>query len=257
VKPRTACSRLNKLGKPFTSDSRAGFLDTLADGLTSLKVSDGHVRVPHPRTRQSAHLDDGQNVGAAELHSGAYEARELAMTRMQDEATRLSATASWAFASKKSHQWVRTPSCPLTRHRRLEDLGRGHLAKPKTIITLDSNEPPSDLPKRRSAGSKCRARVLLRGSACRTSRRAWRLGLSPWGRARILPMQQGVYSMMGLLEASRPTEDPRRLRTDYQCPHGMIAGEHRMWGQNYNKRGSKVRGTKASRVRTRACLRSD
>jgi len=79
----------------------------------------------------------------------------------------------------------------------------------------------------------------LRGSACRTCAACLELGLEPVGLVpRILARwQQGVYSYDGTLSrASRPTEDPRAgYVQNYQCPHGMIAGEHRMWGQNYQQ----------------------
>jgi len=64
--------------------------------------------------------------------------RENWHERMQDEATRLSAYGHRGVRlEEKSHQWVRTPSIPLTRHRRLKTR-RVTLAKPTTIITLDN-----------------------------------------------------------------------------------------------------------------------
>jgi len=49
-------------------------------------------------------------------------------------------------------------------------------------------------------------------------------------------MQQGVYSMMGLSRGLSPYGGSQGgYVQNYQCPHGMIAGEHRMWGQNYQQ----------------------
>jgi uncharacterized protein YbjQ (UPF0145 family) len=49
-------------------------------------------------------------------------------------------------------------------------------------------------------------------------------------------MQQGTYSMGGLSRSLSPFGGtPGGYVQNYQCPHGMVAGEHRMWGQNYQQ----------------------
>jgi len=82
----------------------------------------------------------GQNVELPNFTQALYEARELAMTRMQDEATRLDATGIVGVRlEEKTHQWgshtieflalgtaVRKTSGEIT------------LAKPTTIISLDN-----------------------------------------------------------------------------------------------------------------------
>jgi len=72
---------------------------------------------------------------APQFHPGPLpRARELAMTRMQDEAkpTRGPAASSGSGSREKSHQLGQsnTIRVPLARHRRRQDRGRGHPADP-------------------------------------------------------------------------------------------------------------------------------
>jgi len=118
--------------------------------------------------------------------------------------------------------------------------------------TNDAAERPTEAAERRlSAGAFSSGLSVSDFAACLE----W--GLEPVGLVQgFCAMQQGVYSMMGLSRGLSPYGGSQGgYVQNYQCPHGMIAGEHRMWARTTNKRGSKVRGTKASRVRTRACLK--
>jgi uncharacterized protein YbjQ (UPF0145 family) len=64
------------------------------------------------------------------------------------------------------------------------------------------------------------------------------LGLEPVGLVQgFCAMQQGVYAMGGALSRSLSPyggSDGGYVQ-NYQCPHGMISNEHRMWGQNYEQ----------------------
>jgi uncharacterized protein YbjQ (UPF0145 family) len=95
--------------------------------------------------------------------------------------------------------------------------------------------PPSDLPeaaeRRLSAGAFSSGLSVSDFAAC------LELGLEPVGLVQgFCAMQQGVYSMMGLSRGLSPYGGSQGgYVQNYQCPHGMIAGEHRMWGQNYQQ----------------------
>jgi len=68
---------------------------------------------------------------------------------------------------------------------------------------------------------------------------------SPWLVQGFCAMQQGVYSMMGLSRASRPTGIPGGYVQTISS-HGMIAGEHRHVGPELPTTWVEVRGTKAT-----------
>jgi len=98
---RERVSHRNKLGKPFTSDlSGQDFWTLMQTGY----IPQGLVMVPVVCTT-CAHRglgatlgSAGQNVELPNFTQALYEARELAMTRMQDEAINLAPPASWVSA---------------------------------------------------------------------------------------------------------------------------------------------------------------
>jgi uncharacterized protein YbjQ (UPF0145 family) len=82
----------------------------------------------------------GQNVELPNFTQALYEARELAMTRMQDEATQLAATGIVGVRlEEKSHQWgSHTIEFLSLGTAVLKTSADVTLAKPITIITLDN-----------------------------------------------------------------------------------------------------------------------
>jgi len=82
----------------------------------------------------------GQNVELPNFTQALYEARELAMTRMQDEANRLNATGIVGVRlEEKSHQWgshtIEFLSIGTAVSKRSGDV---ELPRPTTIISLDN-----------------------------------------------------------------------------------------------------------------------
>jgi uncharacterized protein YbjQ (UPF0145 family) len=142
VKAEDGVSRKNTLDKPFTSDlSGQDFWTLLQTGYQpqGLVMGTCVYHIAH-RGLGQALSTTGQNVELSNFTQALYEARELAMTRMQDEAERLSATGIVGVRlEEKSHQWgshtieflalgtaVTASASPVT------------LAKPITIISLDN-----------------------------------------------------------------------------------------------------------------------
>ncbi len=61
------------------------------------------------------------------------------------------------------------------------------------------------------------------------------MGLEPVGLVQgFCAMQIGNYAM-GLTQMGQPVGGQGGYVENYQCPHGMVGGEHRMWGQNYEQ----------------------
>lgn len=95
--------------------------------------------------------------------------------------------------------------------------------------------PPSDLPeaveRRLSDGAFSSGLSVSDFAAC------LELGLEPVGLVQgFCAMQQGAYSMGGLSRSLAPYGGAQGgYVQNYQCPHGMVPGEHRMWGQNYQQ----------------------
>jgi len=80
----------------------------------------------------------GQNIELPNFTQALYEARELAMTRMQDEANELGATGIVGVRlEEKTHMWGDTPSSSSPLARRGQDRGRAPDPVPQTIISLD------------------------------------------------------------------------------------------------------------------------
>jgi uncharacterized protein YbjQ (UPF0145 family) len=94
---------------------------------------------------------------------------------------------------------------------------------------------PADLPE--AAGRRFAQGAFSSGLSVSDFAACLELGLEPVGLVQgFCAMQQGVYMMGGLsrgLNAYGGSEGG--YVQNYQCPHGMISGEHRMWGQNYQQ----------------------
>jgi uncharacterized protein YbjQ (UPF0145 family) len=108
VKAESGVSHLNKLGKPFTSDlSGQDFWTLMQTGYIpqGLVMGTCVYHIAHRGLGQTLG-SAGQNVELPNFTQALYEARELAMTRMQDEATRLDASGIVGVRlEEKSHQW--------------------------------------------------------------------------------------------------------------------------------------------------------
>jgi uncharacterized protein YbjQ (UPF0145 family) len=108
VQAEDGTSYRNNLGKPFTSDlSGQDFWTILQTGHVPQGLVMGNC-VYHIAHRGLAQAlgSAGQNVELPNFTQALYEARELAMTRMQDEASQLDASGIVAVRlEEKSHQW--------------------------------------------------------------------------------------------------------------------------------------------------------
>jgi uncharacterized protein YbjQ (UPF0145 family) len=141
VKAENGQSYRNKLGKPFTSDLSGQDFWTL--------MQTGHVPqglVMGTCVYHIAHRGLGQALGSigqnAELPNftqALYEARELAMTRMQDEAEQLGASGIVGVRlEEKTHQWGSHTIEFLSLGTAVVKTGGDvTLPKPITVISLD------------------------------------------------------------------------------------------------------------------------
>jgi uncharacterized protein YbjQ (UPF0145 family) len=142
VKAENGVSYLNKLGKPFTSDlSGQDFWTLMQTGHIPLGLVMGTCvyHIAHRGLGQTLG-SAGQNVELPNFTQALYEARELAMTRMQDEANQLSATGIVGVRlEEKSHQWgshtIEFLSLGTAVAKTSEQVT---LEKPTTIISLDN-----------------------------------------------------------------------------------------------------------------------
>jgi uncharacterized protein YbjQ (UPF0145 family) len=142
VKAEDGVSRLNKLGKPFTSDlSGQDFWTLLQTGYMpqGLVMGTCVYHIAHRGIGQTLGTT-GQNVELPNFTQALYEARELAMTRMQDEATELGATGIVGVRlEEKTHQWgshtIEFLSLGTAVTKTSDEI---KLAKPITIISLDN-----------------------------------------------------------------------------------------------------------------------
>jgi len=142
VKAESGVSYRNKLGKPFTSDlSGQDFWTIMQTGHVpqGLVMGTCVYHIAHRGLAQTLG-SAGQNVELPNFTQALYEARELAMTRMQDEANELGASGIVGVRlEEKSHQWG---------SHAIEFLALGTavtksaqavtLPKPITIISLDN-----------------------------------------------------------------------------------------------------------------------
>src|SRR5665647_2715156 len=108
VKAESGVSHRNKLGKPFTSDlSGQDFWTLMQTGYIpqGLVMGTCVYHIAHRGLGQTLG-SAGQNIEIPNFTQALYEARELAMTRMQDEADRLGASGIVGVRlEEKSHQW--------------------------------------------------------------------------------------------------------------------------------------------------------
>src|SRR6202453_4255337 len=108
VKAESGVSYRNKAGKPFTSDlSGQDFWTIMQTGHVPLGLVMGNCvyHIAHRGLGQTLG-SVGQNVELPNFTQALYEARELAMTRMQDEAELLAASGIVGVRlEEKSHQW--------------------------------------------------------------------------------------------------------------------------------------------------------
>jgi uncharacterized protein YbjQ (UPF0145 family) len=108
VKAESGVSYRNKAGKPFTSDlSGQDFWTLMQTGYVpqGLVMGTCVYHIAHRGIGQTLSTT-GQNVELPNFTQALYEARELAMTRMQDEANQLGASGIVGVRlEEKSHQW--------------------------------------------------------------------------------------------------------------------------------------------------------
>jgi len=142
VKSEDGNSYRNKLGKPFTSDlSGQDFWTIMQTGYVPQGLVMGTCVYHIAHRGLGATLSSvGQNVELPNFTQALYEARELAMTRMQDEGTRLGATGIVGVRlEEKSHQWGSHTIEFLSLGTAVTKTGDDvTLPKPTVIISLDN-----------------------------------------------------------------------------------------------------------------------
>jgi len=142
VKAEDGRSYRNQLGKPFTSDlSGQDFWTLMQTGYVpqGLVMGTCVYHIAHRGLGQTM-ASAGRNVELPNFTQALYEARELAMTRMQDEANQLAAAGIVGVRlEEKSHQWgshtieFLSLGTAVTRGE-----GEVTLPTPTTIISLDN-----------------------------------------------------------------------------------------------------------------------
>jgi uncharacterized protein YbjQ (UPF0145 family) len=142
VKAEDGKSYRNALGKPFTSDlSGQDFWTLMQTGHVpqGLVMGTCVFHIAHRKLTQALG-SMGQNVELPNFTQALYEARELAMTRMQDEASQLNATGIVGVRlEEKSHQWgSHTIEFLALGTAVTKGSGEVTLPKPTTIISLDN-----------------------------------------------------------------------------------------------------------------------
>jgi uncharacterized protein YbjQ (UPF0145 family) len=142
VAAESGVSHRNKLGKPFTSDlSGQDFWTLMQTGYIpqGLVMGTCVYHIAHRGLLQTMG-SVGQNVELPNFTQALYEARELAMTRMQDEAERLDATGIVGVRlEEKSHQWGSHTIEFLSLGTAVVNTGGDvKLPAPTTVISLDN-----------------------------------------------------------------------------------------------------------------------
>jgi uncharacterized protein YbjQ (UPF0145 family) len=142
VKSEQGLACRNKLGKPFTSDlSGQDFWTLMQTGYLpqGLVMGTCVYHIAHRGLAQTLG-SVGQNVELPNFTQALYEARELAMTRMQDEAGRLDAAGIVGVRlEEKSHQWGSHTIEFLSLGTAVIHTGQDvTLPKPTTVISLDN-----------------------------------------------------------------------------------------------------------------------
>ena len=142
VKAEDGRSYRNNQGKPFTSDlSGQDFWTLMQTGHVPLGLVMGTCvyHIAHRGLGQTLR-SAGQNVELPNFTQALYEARELAMTRMQDEANELAARRASSVSG-----WRRRPTCGATTPSSSSrwappwprPTGDHTIPEPRTIISLD------------------------------------------------------------------------------------------------------------------------
>jgi uncharacterized protein YbjQ (UPF0145 family) len=142
VKAEDGTSHRNAQGKPFTSDlSGQDFWTIMQTGYVpqGLVMGTCVFHIAHRGIGQTLGTV-GQNVELPNFTQALYEARELAMTRMQDEANQLGATGIVGVRlEEKSHQWGSHTIEFLSLGTAVtKSAGDVTLPKPVTVISLDN-----------------------------------------------------------------------------------------------------------------------
>jgi uncharacterized protein YbjQ (UPF0145 family) len=142
VKAEDGNSYRNAQGKPFTSDlSGQDFWTLMQTGHVpqGLVMGTCVYHIAHRKLTQALG-SVGQNVELPNFTQALYEARELAMTRMQDEAGQLKASGIVGVRlEEKSHQWgSHTIEFLALGTAVTKTTGEVTLPKPITIISLDN-----------------------------------------------------------------------------------------------------------------------
>ena len=142
VKAESGASHRNAQGKPFTSDlSGQDFWTIMQTGHVPQGLVMGNCvyHIAHRGVGQALG-SVGRNVELPNFTQALYEARELAMTRMQDEANELQANGIVGVRlEEKSHQWgshtieFLAIGTAVTR-----SSGEVSLPRPTTIVSLDN-----------------------------------------------------------------------------------------------------------------------
>ena len=142
VKAEDGTSYLNALGKPFTSDlSGQDFWTLMQTGYTPQGLVMGTCVYHIAHRGIGATLGSaGQNIELPNFTQALYEARELAMTRMQDEATTLKSDGIVGVRlEEKSHQWGSHTIEFLSIGTAVTKTGdSSSLPSPTTVISLDN-----------------------------------------------------------------------------------------------------------------------
>jgi uncharacterized protein YbjQ (UPF0145 family) len=142
VKAENGVSHRNKLGKPFTSDlSGQDFWTLMQTGHIpqGLVMGTCVYHIAH-RGLGATMGSAGKNIELPNFTQALYEARELAMTRMQDEANELGASGIVGVRlEEKSHQWgSHTIEFLSLGTAVLKTSDEVTLPRPTTIVSLDN-----------------------------------------------------------------------------------------------------------------------
>ena len=261
VKAEDGTSYKNALGKPFTSDlSGQDFWTLMQTGHVpqGLVMGTCVYHIAHRKLTQALG-SMGQNVELPNFTQALYEARELAMTRMQDEAGQLNASGIVGVRlEEKSHQWgshtieflsIGTAVTKTTGEVTLPQALDHHLAR--QLMSQSSAELPEAAVRRFSSGAFSSGLTVPDFAAC------LQLGLEPVGLVQgFCVMQWGWYGagssfMRGSNPYSMGAQSEGAYSESYRCPHGYVSAEHRMWGQNLEQ--TVGRGRLVRRLRRRLC----
>ena len=268
IKAEDGTSYRNARGKPFTSDlSGQAFWTLDAGGHVPLGLVMGTCvyHIAHRGIGQTM-SPVGQNAELPNYTQALYDARELAMTRMQDEANRLGATGIVEVKLDREVAHVGQPHdrVPRARHRG-DQAPRGghaaqadhhHLARQLMVGETDGSDlggpppdaalgppggPKGDLPE--AALRRLESDTFSSGLSVPDFAACLDLGLQPVALVQgFCVMQWGWYGpgsrfQRGLTPyagygSGGGAQTPDAYTETYRCPHGFVSTDHRAWGQN-------------------------